>query len=294
MDAMSGKMPAQPGRRLGRVTKLGKTAQGMFIVSRNGSGFTLIELIVVIAIISVLAALLTPALSAGLERAQACKCQSNIRQLFLANIQYAADHGRYVAAAPDIFGKNLKRWHGVRSSMTKPFDGTRGPLYEYLSQSDGLRTCPSLKNFRSGAAFNAFEDSCGGYGYNDRGVGSRAYWHGYNTNGVLNGMPPVAIRQPTETVMFCDVAYPQPYGNPKYLIEYSFAEAYWFLDGQQPPQEAGRADPTIHFRHRGRANIVWCDGHVSSEPMTVTKEEKFTRYNIGWFGAADNKLFDPF
>jgi prepilin-type N-terminal cleavage/methylation domain-containing protein/prepilin-type processing-associated H-X9-DG protein len=290
---MRGKMPARLGRRLGHVPKRKKTARRFFNAPKNGSGFTLIELMVVIAIISVLAALLMPALSAGLDRAQACKCQSNIRQLFLANMQYAADHGSYVAAAPDIFGKNLNRWHGVRASKQKPFDETQGPLYEYLSRSEGLRTCPSLKNFRSGAAFNAFEDSCGGYGYNDRGVGSRAYWLGYNTNGVLKGMPPVAIRRPTETVMFCDVAYPQPYSNPKYLIEYSFAEAYHFLDDKQP-KETGLADPTIHFRHRGRANVVWCDGHVSSEPMTVTKEEKFTRYNIGWFGTADNMLFDPF
>ena len=247
-----------------------------------------------IAVISVLAALLAPALTSGIDRAQASKCQSNIRQLFIANTLYAAEHGSYVAAESDIFGANLTRWHGARTSKQQPFDGKRGPLYEYLSRSDGARACPSFKNFRTGAAYSAFEDSCGGYGYNDRGVGSRVYWLGYNKEGVSNGMPPSAIREPAATVMFCDTAYPQPYSNPSYLIEYSFAEAYQFLDNQQPPAPSGQADPTVHFRHRGRANVVWCDGHVSSEPMTVAKEEKFTRFNLGWFGPPDNTLFDPF
>jgi prepilin-type N-terminal cleavage/methylation domain-containing protein/prepilin-type processing-associated H-X9-DG protein len=293
---MRGKIQAWPARRVGRFPKFGKRGRKFYRLWKVRSGFTLIELMAVIAVISVLAALLAPVLTAGLDRAQTGKCRSNLRQLFIANALYAADRGSYVAAAPDIYppGLNLTRWHGTRSSTKKPFEGTRGPLYEYLSRSDGIRSCPSLKNFRSGAEFNAFEDACGGYGYNSRGVGSRAYWQGSNTNGVLNGMPPGAIRRPAATVMFCDTAYAQPYDNPEYLIEYSFAEAYRFLDDKQPPSETGLADPTIHFRHSGLANVVWCDGHVSSEPMTVPKDEKFTRFNIGWFGAADNKLFDPF
>ena len=256
-------------------------------------GFTLIELMMVVAVIGVLAALLAPVLTSGLNRAQASKCQSNIRQLFIANTLYAAEHGSYVAAAPDIFGKNLVRWHGTRSSTQKPFDGTRGPLYEYLSRSDGIRSCPSFKNLRSGAAFSAFEDSCGGYGYNDRGVGSRSYYDGYNSNGVTRGMSPGSIRQPAETVMFCDTAYPQPYGSPSYLIEYSFAESYQFVSDHTPPVASGQADPTIHFRHSGRANVVWCDGHVSSEAMTVAGGGNFDRFNLGWFGPANNTLFDP-
>jgi prepilin-type N-terminal cleavage/methylation domain-containing protein/prepilin-type processing-associated H-X9-DG protein len=262
---------------------------------KHTSGFTLVELLVVVAVISVLAALLAPALTSGINRAQAGKCKSNIRQLYIANTLYAADHGSYVAAGPDIFGADLARWHGRRSSRQQPFDATRGPLYEYLSRCDGVRTCPSFKNFRSGAAFNAFEDSCGGYGYNDRGVGSRVYWLGYNRDGVSNGIPPSAIRQPAATVMFCDTAYPQPYGNPTYLIEYSFAEAPQFLEKQPPPLPSGPADPTIHFRHSDQANVVWCDGHVSSESMMAMNDEKFERFKLGWFGAQkDNTLFDPF
>jgi prepilin-type processing-associated H-X9-DG protein len=93
--------------------------------------------------------------------------------------------------------------------------------------------------------------------------------------------------------MFADCAFPQPYGpNPTYLIEYSFAEAYHWVF--QPGEETSyRADPSIHFRHRDQANVVWCDGHVSSERLQTEAGGYFSEWDLGWFGPADNSLFDP-
>jgi len=54
-------------------------------------GFTLVELLVVIAVIGVLASLLLPALAHARVRAQAAACQSNQRQLSLALQLYASD-----------------------------------------------------------------------------------------------------------------------------------------------------------------------------------------------------------
>ncbi|HDP35574.1 MAG TPA: type II secretion system protein, partial [Candidatus Hydrogenedentes bacterium] len=68
------------------------------------SGFTLIELLVVIAIISILASLLLPALSRARAQARSSQCVNNLRQLYLANIMYAAEHnGHYVPAAADMY-----------------------------------------------------------------------------------------------------------------------------------------------------------------------------------------------
>src|SRR4051794_39509537 len=54
--------------------------------------FTIIELLIVVAIIAVLAALLLPALAGGKSQARSTYCLNNIRQLGLALHTYAGDH----------------------------------------------------------------------------------------------------------------------------------------------------------------------------------------------------------
>ena len=98
-------------------------------MKKNLSGqrrFTLIELLVVIAIIAILAAMLLPALSAARLRAKSAACIANLKQLTLAQQQYAADWQGYVR--PSTLDGKSGTWWGftIRPYIYGDVVATRG------------------------------------------------------------------------------------------------------------------------------------------------------------------------
>jgi len=81
---------------------------------KSRCAFTLIELLTVITVVSILAAILLVALSGARENTRKAESVSNIRQLYQANMSYLNDHGRF----PDGNGwtwqgpeSGTKTWH---------------------------------------------------------------------------------------------------------------------------------------------------------------------------------------
>lgn len=60
---------------------------------KRASGFTLVELLVVVGIIAVLAGMLMPALSKARAAAKGAVCQNHLRQIGMAILAYAHNHG---------------------------------------------------------------------------------------------------------------------------------------------------------------------------------------------------------
>jgi len=282
---------------------------------RRARGFTLVELLVVIAIIGIVASLLLPALTRARHAAQAAACMSNLRQLGMALDMYAKDNGYFFApAAADIyvgFGGTM-RWHGTRQATgvhpdpeMNTFDPRKGPLSEYLGYDGQVKQCPGLKVYETRGSLNAFEAGCGGYGYNQTFVGSQCCLHSgglWNIGNVVVGAPMPKFCTVSRTAVFADCAFAQIRDGREYLIEYSFMELpFWVggVVGMTPLQEPlpWRPDPSIHFRHDGRANVLWMDGHVKPMEFGFTVAQNIygadnQRWRLGWFYPDDISLFD--
>src|SRR5438876_8064447 len=107
-------------------------------------GFTLLELLAVVATIAILAALLLPILSKAKIKAQQTACLSNLRQLGFAWVLYHGDNnGRLVESYPL---NNPNAW--VLGDMRKPAEATNadlireGKLYPY-TRNVGIYHCPA-------------------------------------------------------------------------------------------------------------------------------------------------------
>jgi prepilin-type N-terminal cleavage/methylation domain-containing protein len=72
---------------------------GAIMSRRHLSGFTLVELLVVIGIIAALISILLPALARVRESAKSAVCLSNVRQLQIAQTAYAASNRGYLVQA---------------------------------------------------------------------------------------------------------------------------------------------------------------------------------------------------
>jgi prepilin-type processing-associated H-X9-DG protein/prepilin-type N-terminal cleavage/methylation domain-containing protein len=215
---------------------------------RRFAGFTIIELLVVVAIIAILAGMLLPALQWARESARSVNCVSNLKQLALAWQYYAnANDGHCCPTYVEVagYGAGNYAWDFLIPTAT-PENWSYGLLGKYIK--DGrINSCPSYRPSTTwGRPYT-------GYAYNWRYIGGDPIFAKHLPGEVGESWRPARlpqIRNPSETVLFADAGY----GNP--VTPHNFL---------RPPSDTFWWAATAHFRHQGAANVAYADGHVEAQ-----------------------------
>ena len=210
--------------------------------------FTLVELLVVISIIGLLAGLAVPAINGGLKSAKAGACLSNLHQIGVATMAYAADNSFKL---PNAGSGTSDMWATQLATFIST--GTKS--------KKSIFVCPGCEK--------TVVEATG----NDVAV----------TYGVHNGLMPKggtasnisSVVRSTEVILAGDVC--QNPGNKGWspfcieqpsIISSQSGGRGGSTDLNSPISFGTDSDngnnPWLRYRHSGKVNVVMCDGHAEA------------------------------
>ena len=226
----------------------------MSFQKRFNRGFTLVELLVVIAIIALLIAILLPALTAAKQQANAVKCASNLRTVGQLMQMYTSEtKGRvpldywhtteYVQLGHIFWAESYAKLLKRPMPIVPPNPDRDRTLAPYLEKID-VYQCPGNPNEKQPLDF-AINGSWVGSSY---------------------GLIPITkIRNAAAVVYLTEANITRPVDN---FMQYDI-----FADVHLPTAPPGSRilNPSARMmndrRHRGNANALYFDGHVAAKPF---------------------------
>lgn len=251
------------------------------------SAFTLVELVVVIAIIGLLAALILPTLAGSAVAAKSARCQGNLRQVGVALALYAGDEQAYPLgivwgfrggmqralkplSSPDVFlcpGK-------VRPASQDPGPSAGGPRRRNAHYGYNWRGGASIQQNEQGWLLMKGPNL--GLGGNSEIVGGAAH---------PSRLSESAVRVPSQMIAVGDtlaaLGLPSAVDRTPY-DDWVFSSFPHALKPESSEPGAEVYYPGVGDWHKRGANMLSCDGHVEyagQDRWTAATDEARKRWN---------------
>lgn len=242
-------------------------APGLHCASVRRRAFTLIELLIVIAIIGILVSILLPALRFAKAAGQKLKCSVNMKQIMTASNLYAQDYKDQLWTA----------WNWADADPT-PGGFAPGLMFEYVQSADFVVECPTNKRARStggGSGNNGFgwnRDLNFDYTMFDETQGAKLSAQVY-----AGYVPPNAATPPQ--LPAAQIATLKQFRSVPIFIEEStpiynqqFTEGFWGNDDQ------------VTNRHDKGGHIGYLDGTLELFKPTVGTSADIVEENLDFEG----------
>jgi prepilin-type processing-associated H-X9-DG protein/prepilin-type N-terminal cleavage/methylation domain-containing protein len=282
--------------------------------------FTLIEMLVVIVIIGILAALIMPSLGTSRENARCARCKNHLKTLHTATMSYASENDAWLPnsrsteyyetlSGSNRWIKNRTGWldwtdyvpnHDAGNANAPRPGYTRwwgpsgvvsivtGRLWDYTGKNMKTYLCPTFARGEycsdrdpRGTAFSAANAVVRSYGMNDRILDWKL------------GLRPLANWtwvpvESSRTMLFADLSHTNRIGG----TQMSVRSLRSYFNNQVQDSDAwdgafsggtnnvGMLYEVLGSSHNGKANVVFLDGHV--ETLAATWTNTYLPWNSTW------------
>jgi prepilin-type N-terminal cleavage/methylation domain-containing protein/prepilin-type processing-associated H-X9-DG protein len=215
------------------------------------AGFTLVELLVVIACVAILAGLLLPSLQASQGKARRIHCTSNLRQLGLALRVYVDDNGSFPVA---MTTNGLGNWQ--RALWPSATDQVLYCPQMMPAAEEFLEYFPTNQLIFPHYGYNAWGAMRVSPPPQNPGLGGNFVWTGLGA-GHYVGAAETWVRAPSQMIAVGDgMTFLPP---PLILGTLSPADPLYNIF---PYISQPKGYPGANKNHAGGANMIFCDAHV--------------------------------